>query len=348
MFNETINHQSKSTDLKFYHQFVIIAYSIIFILSTVGNIFLCIAIFKQRNRRHSSARLFILNLAIADLITSFSIPFVIPIVILVEFPFGDFMCKAVYSVRNWAVYATALNLVAISYDRSRAIRSPLTFGFSKTSTLKVIFTLWFIALIAVLPQWINLQVQDYHNNSYCIESWQTVANRQAYSISMAMLFYFLPLLSICVFNISIISAIHYAAKHEINHKKIITRSKKRIAILMAVICIMFFSCYALTYIIIILTDFSVISLNPFSSSDMPVVLISDVIAYSHSIWNPVIYGLYSLINRRSQNKLFVGTPSKSINRSIIDRNCVRITMTPMKNATPDINITLSKNIQTTI
>lgn len=347
MLNETIDHH-KSSDTKISNRFVIIVYCALFILSIVGNILLCMSIYKQRHRRHSSARLFIFNLAIADLITSLSIPFMIPIAVLATFPFGNFMCKAVYSIRNWAVYATALNMVAISYDRSRAIRSPLTFGLSRKLTLQTIFILWLIALFAVLPQWINLQVLDYHNNSYCIEAWQTVENRQAYSISMAILFYFLPLLSICIFNISMILAIQKAAKHEINHKKIISKSKKRIAVMMAVICVMFFSCYALTYVIIILVDFSIISLNPFGTLDMPLFLISDGIAYSHSIWNPVIYGIYALVNRRSRNKLFVGTPSKSINKSMIERNSVKLLMKIKKETTPNTNIVTLNNLQTTV
>ncbi|RDD44798.1 Neuropeptide FF receptor 2 [Trichoplax sp. H2] len=326
---------------------VITIYGIIFILSSIGNVLLCVVTYKQHHRRYSSARLFIFNLAIADLITTVSIPFIAVVTVFDEFPFDDFLCKTIYSVRNWAVYATALNLVAISYDRLLCIRSPLTFGLSKRSTITLILIVWFTALIAVFPQWVILQVQEFHGDHYCIEAWTSLKSRQAYSISMAVLFYFIPLLCICIFNTGIALTIYKAARQEINRSKVISKSKRKITIMMAVICIIFFSCYALAYILIILIDFSALPLNPFNSSDISIFLIADYIAYSHSIWNPIIYGLFTIAVRKYSNKLLLCTRSKSRN-SVIEKNETKLaTMTQNRNLSKS-NLTMVQPLQTTV
>ncbi|XP_043931078.1 C-X-C chemokine receptor type 1-like [Protopterus annectens] len=99
--------------------FVAVVYSIVVILSLVGNLIVVLVICYDKVQR-SSTDIYLLNLAIADLLLALSIPFW-AVYSISEWIFGGFMCKAISVLQEVNFYSGILLLACISVDRYLAI-----------------------------------------------------------------------------------------------------------------------------------------------------------------------------------------------------------------------------------
>lgn len=88
--------QSQSPVLSLHTIFtLVLPYSVIFVLAVIGNLLVIITLTFNRSMR-SVTNLFLLNLAIADLLLGvFCMPFTLVGVLLRRFIFGSFMCHAI-------------------------------------------------------------------------------------------------------------------------------------------------------------------------------------------------------------------------------------------------------------
>ena len=82
-------------------------YAVIFLVSAIGNILVCIVIMKRRKMK-TVTNYFILNLAFADLtLTLICIPFDIPVQEMnYKWPYGSFMCNVLYPLQTMSLFAS--------------------------------------------------------------------------------------------------------------------------------------------------------------------------------------------------------------------------------------------------
>ncbi|CAF1475192.1 unnamed protein product [Rotaria sp. Silwood1] len=127
----------------------IIAYSIIIILSIIGNVIVVTAIFRVQRLRHPT-NFILMSLAIADLLvtTTVMIPGFI-FEIKQKWIFGRIFCNI--WVANDITFCTAsiLHLVAVSFDRYVAIENPLKYKqkMTKHTILIIIGCIWLISVL---------------------------------------------------------------------------------------------------------------------------------------------------------------------------------------------------------
>ncbi|CAF3952181.1 unnamed protein product [Rotaria sordida] len=127
----------------------IIAYSIIIILSIIGNVIVVTAIFRVQRLRHPT-NFILMSLAIADLLvtTTVMIPGFI-FEIKQKWIFGRVFCNI--WVANDITFCTAsiLHLVAVSFDRYVAIENPLKYKqkMTKRTILIIIGCIWLISFL---------------------------------------------------------------------------------------------------------------------------------------------------------------------------------------------------------
>ncbi|CAG2172686.1 unnamed protein product [Oppiella nova] len=142
---------------------IITLYSLIFVISLLGNSLVIYIIFSKRRMR-TVTNFYIANLTFADLLmTLINIPFSTARIILDNWPFGDLMCQFVPFIQVCSVYASTLTMCVISLDRHQAIIYPFGRRLSHVLPLKfVIPMIWILSSLLSLPHGYFNEVVTYY------------------------------------------------------------------------------------------------------------------------------------------------------------------------------------------
>ena len=134
------------------YPFGVVAYSAMIFLSAVGNIAVLVALVRNRHRM-SGIDVFVLHLAVADLLVAFiTMPVEIAWSISVAWKAGDIGCRIVMFIRIFGFYLSSFILIAISLDRLIVIKYPLRFTATGTRRWLMVFICWLLSAIASIPQ----------------------------------------------------------------------------------------------------------------------------------------------------------------------------------------------------
>ncbi|XP_010221124.1 PREDICTED: probable G-protein coupled receptor 83, partial [Tinamus guttatus] len=130
---------------------LIAAYSFIIIFSLFGNVLVCHVVIKNK-RMHSATSLFIMNLAVADImITLLNTPFTLARFVNSTWIFGKGMCHVSRFAQYCSLHVSALTLTAIAVDRHQVIMHPLKPRISTAKGVIYIFVIWIMAACFSLP-----------------------------------------------------------------------------------------------------------------------------------------------------------------------------------------------------
>ncbi|MBN3318733.1 GPR83 protein, partial [Atractosteus spatula] len=130
---------------------LIVAYSVIIVISLFGNILVCHVVIKNK-RMHSATSLFIANLAIADImITLLNTPFTLVRFVNSSWVFGKAMCHVSRFAQYCSVHVSVLTLTAIALDRHQVIMHPLKPRMSTVRGVICIAVIWVMATCFSLP-----------------------------------------------------------------------------------------------------------------------------------------------------------------------------------------------------
>uniref|UniRef100_A0A671MDV0 Si:dkey-27p18.2 n=1 Tax=Sinocyclocheilus anshuiensis TaxID=1608454 RepID=A0A671MDV0_9TELE len=135
MYDRGANYESESHRPTI-RALLVVAYSVIIIISLFGNVVVCHVVIKNK-RMHSVTSLFIMNLAIADiLITLLNTPFTLVRFVYSTWMFGKAMCHVSRFAQYCSVHVSVLTLVAIAIDRHQV--SVLTNTYTDILTTKTL------------------------------------------------------------------------------------------------------------------------------------------------------------------------------------------------------------------
>ncbi|KAB1271890.1 putative G-protein coupled receptor 83 [Camelus dromedarius] len=194
---------------------LIVAYSFIIIFSLFGNVLVCHVIFKNQ-RMHSATSLFIVNLAVADImITLLNTPFTLVRFVNSTWVFGKGMCHVSRFAQYCSLHVSALTLTAIAVDRHQpvmpsllifqVIMHPLKPRISITKGVIYIAVIWTMATIFSLPHAIYQKLFTFKYSedvvrSLCLPDFPEPADLFWKYLDLAtfILLYILPLLVISV------------------------------------------------------------------------------------------------------------------------------------------------------
>ena len=218
---------------------LVIMYSAVTFLALGGNAIVCYIVLAYQRMR-TVTNYFIVNLALSDILMAIlCIPFsFIANMIFHYWPFGAVMCPVVTYAQTVAVFASAFTLVAISLDRYIAIMYPLRPKMTTRQAFIVIATIWILALSVPLPVAIlsRITIQEDHegvSREYCDEQWPEYHQRAAFSTSVMVLQYFLPLF-ILMFTYTRIGVIIWVKKMpgeaESNRDQRMAASKRKVGV----------------------------------------------------------------------------------------------------------------------
>ena len=128
-------------------------FAIILILSVFGNSLVVLTFISNKHMR-SVTNVFILSLAISDLVVAFGcIPIDIGLVLHPYWVFGQFGCKMLPCIHQFSVACSSLTLCCIAFDRYYAIVYPLKLKFLQTPTRATILQVcvWVTSAAVSIP-----------------------------------------------------------------------------------------------------------------------------------------------------------------------------------------------------
>ena len=170
---------------------------------TLGNSLVITSIIINRGMR-STTNFFIASLAGADLIvTSTCMPlfYVYNVVKWPIWPFGSAGCRILSFLVHMSVMASALSLLAISYDRFVSVFFPMKRFITPSRAKKIVVFIWFVSPFLLLPSLLHHDtistIYDGKKAVMCVESWSTPKALHSYQLYRVSC-YFLFLLQISI------------------------------------------------------------------------------------------------------------------------------------------------------
>ena len=179
---------------------LIILYSVTTLVSVSGNL-LVIGVFTCGSRsRTSSLRLFLVSLAVADLVMAiFCMPFTFTMTMLKDWIFSAPMCPIVLFMQTLSVTASVFTNTAIGVDRFWVVMYPLKSHVvaTKSRSKVVIAVVWLLAaglssIQLVIGRQVDVPVTS-PTRRQCVELWPSLTYRRAYSFFLLAITYLLPL-----------------------------------------------------------------------------------------------------------------------------------------------------------
>nr|XP_029503472.1 urotensin-2 receptor-like [Oncorhynchus nerka]XP_029511565.1 urotensin-2 receptor-like [Oncorhynchus nerka] len=160
-------------------------------MGVAGNIYTLFVMRSAALRRSGSMYVYILNLALADLLYLSTIPFVICTYFAHDWLFGEAGCRVLLSLDLLTMHASVFVLVAMSLERYRAVAKPFDARRSSTRGRKVVAAvIWFAAFVLTLPMMIMIRLREGKSNAagtvkrICYPTW----TQEAFKAYLTVLF----------------------------------------------------------------------------------------------------------------------------------------------------------------
>ena len=181
------------------------------IMGIIGNGLVIFVYIKNRKMRSTTNGLLV-NLAIADLLTSI---FLIPVPTLSTVPLdwrGDLYCKLIYSsVLMWVlIVVSVFTLTMVSVERYLAISYPIKYRlvFSKSRPKIVMVTIWILGVcINIFSFFIT-----FNKNGQCMVMWPSPEFQASFGTALFLIEYFIPMIIMIVTHVGTIFGLRKQAQ----------------------------------------------------------------------------------------------------------------------------------------
>ena len=164
---------------------------IMLILNIIGN-FLVIQAIAKTHRLRTASNFLVANLALCDLLSPLlNIPVDISVKLSRAWHYGPVLCRLFWPVATMMTTSSALTLVAISIDRSRALRYPFVTKLTTCQSVVIVLAIHVLSLLLILPYSVASVVID----GQCDEDWSTgIFTSRQYTLIIFHVQYLIPLI----------------------------------------------------------------------------------------------------------------------------------------------------------
>ncbi|XP_005392826.1 PREDICTED: neuropeptide FF receptor 2 [Chinchilla lanigera] len=289
----------------------IISYFVIFFLCMVGNIMVCFIVARNKHM-HTVTNLFILNLAISDLLVGiFCMPITLLDNIIAGWPFGSTMCKTSGLVQGISVAASVFTLVAIAVDRFRCVVYPFKPKLTIQTASVIIVIIWVLAVTIMLPSAAMLHTQEekyyrvrLHSQNksspvyWCREDWPNQEMRKIYTTVLFTTVYMAPLALIVVMygriGISLFrTAVPHTSKRNQEQWHTVSKKKQKVIKMLLMVALLFMFSWLPLWTLMMLSDYADLSSNELRVINIYIYPFAHWMAFCNSSVNPIIYGFFN-------------------------------------------------------
>ncbi|XP_032308241.1 gastrin/cholecystokinin type B receptor [Drosophila ananassae] len=199
---------------------VVPCYSAILLCAVVGNLLVVLTLVQNRRMR-TITNVFLLNLAISDILLGvFCMPVTLVGTLLRHFIFGEVLCKLIQFAQAASVAVSSWTLVAISCERYYAICHPLRSRTWQTinHANKIIAIIWLGSLLCMTPiaAFSQLMPTSRPGLRKCREQWpaDSLNYERAYNLFLDLALLVLPLLALSFTYLFITRTLYVSMRNE--------------------------------------------------------------------------------------------------------------------------------------
>ncbi|XP_066100826.1 C-C chemokine receptor type 1-like [Saccopteryx bilineata] len=261
-------------------------FSLVFVIGLVGNI-LIVLVLLQHKRLKNMTNIYVLNLAISDLLFLFTMPFRIHHYRKDNWVFGNVMCKLLSGILYLGRYSEIFFIILLTIDRYLAIVHAVFALRVRTITFGIITSVvsWVLASLTSIPDVVfthSLSIRGHYICTSFIPRTYYTHWREFLALKLNILGLVLPL---------VIMIICYTGIIKILLRRPNERKSKAVRLIFAIMIIffVFWTPFNLTLSIYAFED--VLSVNYCNHKDQLALAIkvTAVISYMHCCVNPIIY-----------------------------------------------------------
>uniref|UniRef100_H3AU99 Relaxin family peptide/INSL5 receptor 4 n=1 Tax=Latimeria chalumnae TaxID=7897 RepID=H3AU99_LATCH len=271
-----------------------IIYSLVCAVGLVGNLLVMHLTRAGKRQMKSTINYFVFHLALTDFQFVLILPFwAVELALDYSWPFGNVMCKLVFSVTILNVYASVFFLTAMSISRYQSVVSALKPRSRLCSVKWITLLIWMMACVATAPYTIFAATVSFGKEELCLIRFpNSELGFRLYHLQKFLLAFVFPLVIICGCYLALL---RFLKKHHLNISSSSSQRQSRITRSITTVILCFFLCWfpnqAITFWTV-LVKFSVLPFdNAFYFTQTYIFPFSICLANTNSCLNPIIYCL---------------------------------------------------------
>ncbi|NXF08753.1 NPBW1 protein, partial [Smithornis capensis] len=280
-----------------------IIYSVICVVGLTSNTAVIYVILKAPKMK-TVTNIFILNLAIADELFTLVLPINIADYLLLQWPFGEFMCKLIISIDQYNIFSSIYFLTVMSIDRYLVVVATTKsrkMSYHTYRAAKIVsLCFWFFVTVIILPFTVFAKIHKEQGHSQCVfvfpqpeSAWWK--GSQIYTLILGFV---IPVSTICTLYTTMLCRLRHRQLH--CNAKALDKAKKKVTLMVVIIlavCLFCWTPYHLSTVVALVTDIPqtplIIGISYFITS----------LSYANSCFNPFLYAFLDDSFRRSFRKL---------------------------------------------
>ncbi|XP_066545493.1 chemokine XC receptor 1-like [Amia ocellicauda] len=273
----------------------------IFCLSLIGNSLVLYTVWKYENLKKVT-NIFILNLAISDLVFSFSLPFW-AVYHIHGWIFGKLMCKLLSGIFFLGFYSCMMFLTIMTIDRYMAVVHAMSISRIRQSMFAYLMSaiIWTICICASIPEMLITDTKGSQDITLC-ESIEM-------SVNFELLLYFIQIIIFFVVPFAIIVYCYIGIMKTIKNCRM--RRKQKAVKQIFTIVVGFFLCWTPYNIILFLFSLQKLGVSSLTECDVKKKLhfsffVCQNLAYLYCCLNPLFYVFLGVKFRRHLASLICG------------------------------------------
>ena len=282
---------------------VVSVYIPVFLLSEIGNAFVIHSLAYLKRRQRTAIDSYILNLAIADFLTTTMSLLNAIEYINNEWKLGEEMCKVHGQMLEACYTVSTLTLLAVSYNRRKAVNDRFKILNAKKSLKRNIVFSWLAGFVLTSPLAYAYTVAKRNGKFHCSNTNFDQMSRSIYYILQAVILFLIPVTIMIVSQLKITrglrqhSQIYRASMSFKNdHWKRVMTHERRVSRVLTWICVVFVCCFTPNIVLRTIDHFILIRGNEIWNQ---IWHVSQLLALLNSAINPFLY--YRTTNRDGAN-----------------------------------------------
>ncbi|XP_059011285.1 somatostatin receptor type 5 [Mustela lutreola] len=265
----------------------------------LGGNTLVIYVVLRHAKMKTVTNIYILNLAVADVLLMLGLPFLATQNAVSYWPFGPVLCRLVMTLDGINQFTSIFCLTVMSVDRYLAVVHPIRSARWRRPRVAKLASaaVWAFSLLMSLPLVVFADIQEGWDT--CNLSWPEPVGLwgAVFIIYTSVLGFFGPLLVICLCYLLIVVKVKASGVRVGAPRR---RSERKVTRMVVVVVLVFVGCWLPFFVVNIVNLAFVLPEEPVAAGAYFFVV---VLSYANSCANPVLYGFLSDNFRQSFRKV---------------------------------------------